>query len=82
MVDNGFPINFIKASPQFDGALLDSNQGVSNYHSFQAQITLRPTQGVSFQSTYTWAKNLGWGNGYNDPRDLHENYTLLGGAQA
>jgi hypothetical protein len=77
--ENGFPIDFIKASPQFDGALLDSNQGVSNYHSFQAQITLRPTHGINFQSTYTWSKNLGWGNGFNDPRDLHENYTLLSG---
>jgi hypothetical protein len=79
MVDNGFPINYIKASPQFNGATLNSNQGVSNYHSFQAQVTLRPTHGVNFQSTYTWAKNLGWGTGYNDPRDLHENYTLLSG---
>lgn len=79
MVDNGFPMNFIKASPQFDGATLDTNQGVSNYHSFQAQVTLRPTHGINFQSTYTWSKNLGWGNGYTDPRDLHADYSLLGG---
>jgi hypothetical protein len=77
--ENGFPINFIKASPQFNQATLDSNQGVSNYHSFQAQVTLRPVHGFSFQSTYTWAKNLGWGNGYSDPRALHEDYTLQSG---
>jgi hypothetical protein len=79
MVDNGFPMNFIKASPQFDGATMDTNQGVSNYHSFQGQITLRPTHGINFQSTYTWSKNLGWGNGYSDPRNLHNDYTLIGG---
>lgn len=79
MVDNGFPVNFIKASPQFDSAIMENNQGVSNYHSLQAQVTLRPTHGVNVQSTYTWSKNLGWGNGYQDPTDLRQNYTLLAG---
>ncbi|MDM7997409.1 MAG: carboxypeptidase-like regulatory domain-containing protein [Acidobacteriota bacterium] len=76
--DNGFPVNFIKASPQFNSATLYENQGYSNYHSFQAQVTLRPIHGISFQSTYTWSKNLGNSGGLAaDPRDLRTGYVLL-----
>lgn len=76
---NGFPINFIKASPQFNNATLYENQGYSNYHSFQAQVTLRPTHGISFQSTYTWSKNLANAGGISpDPRNLRGLYTLSG----
>jgi len=77
--DNGFPVNFIKASPQFHTATLYENQGYANYHSFQAQVTLRPTHGVNFQSTYTWSKNLGNSGGLApDPRDLGTGYVLQG----
>jgi len=31
----------------------------NNYHSMEAQVTLRPVHGISMQSTYTWSKNLG-----------------------
>jgi hypothetical protein len=79
MVKNGFPVNFIAANPQFDSALLDNNQGTYNYHSLQAQVTLRPTRGINFQSTYTWSKNLGWGNTYRNPLDLHADYALQQG---
>jgi hypothetical protein len=79
MVDNGFPVNFIKASPQFHTATLYENQGYANYHSFQGQITLRPTHGVYFQSTYTWSKNLGNSGGLSpDPRNLGTGYVLQG----
>ena len=79
MVVNGFPVNFIKASPQFDDAFMYSNQGHSNYHSFQAQVTLRPTHGLDFQSTYTWSKNLGISGAVGtDPADLFGDYGLLG----
>jgi hypothetical protein len=75
--DNGFPVNFIKASPQFNTATLYENKGYANYHSFQAQITLRPTHGLYFQSTYTWSKNLGNSGGLSpDPRDLSTGYVL------
>ena len=81
--DNGFPINFIKASPQFNNATLFENKGYANYHSFQAQVTLRPTHGLSFQSTYTWSKNLGNSGGLSpDPRDLSTGYTLQGSDRA
>jgi hypothetical protein len=75
---NGFPENFIKANPQFNNATYEWNGGHSNYHSFQAQVTLRPTHGVEFMSTYTWAKNLGvdGGAGY-DPRDRWADYSLM-----
>ena len=78
ITDNGFPVNFFKASPQFSGATLFDNQGSANYHSFQAQVTLRPTYGVYFQSTYTWSKNLGNSGGLSpDPRDMSTGYVLL-----
>lgn len=77
--DNGFPVNFIKASPQFASATLYENQGYANYHSFQAQVTLRPTHGIYFQSTYTWSKNLGNSGGLSpDPRVLSGGYVLQG----
>jgi hypothetical protein len=77
MVDNGFPVNFIKASPQFNTATLYENKGYANYHSFQLQITLRPTRGLSLQSTYTLSKNLGNSGGLSpDPRNLATGYTL------
>lgn len=83
MVDNGFPVNFIKASPQFHTATLYENLGYSNYHSFQGQITIRPTHGISFQSTYTWSKNLGNSGGLSpDPRNLDTGYTLLSSDRA
>jgi hypothetical protein len=77
MVDNGFPVNFIKASPQFNTATLYENKGYANYHSMQLQVTLRPTHGLSFQTTYTLSKNLGNSGGMSpDPRDLATGYAL------
>ena len=40
--------------------LMTNNFG-NNYHSLAAQVTLRPVQGFSTQSTYTWSRNLGAG---------------------
>src|SRR5207247_2502534 len=58
---NGFPENFIVTNPQF-GAVNDMTTLYSNnYHSLETQVTMRPIQGVSVQSTYTWSKNLGTG---------------------
>jgi hypothetical protein len=78
-IRNAFPENFIKTNPQFNNATFQSNGGHTNYHSFQGQITLRPTHGLDFQSTYTWAKSLGIGGGLPfDPRDKWADYTLTG----
>ena len=76
---NGFPENFMKTNPQFNNATFESNGGHTNYHSLQAQVTLRPTHGLDFQSTYTWAKSLGIGGGLPyDPRDKWADYSLTG----
>jgi hypothetical protein len=53
----------------------------NNYHSLETQVTLRPTKGISMQSTYTWSKNLGIfgavGSTYTDPVDRHADYAVL-----
>src|SRR5262249_48487352 len=36
---NGFPENFIKRNPQFNGVALQGNADNSSYHSLQAQFT-------------------------------------------
>jgi hypothetical protein len=76
---NNFPENFISASPQFGTATLQTNTGNTNYHSLQVQATMRPTAGVSFQSTYTWGKLLGSGNTFTLPFDRHSDYGLQTG---
>jgi hypothetical protein len=75
----GLPENFIKTNPQYSTANWMSNLGTSNYNGLQAQVTLRPTHGTSFQGTYTWSRNLGVDPvaGFTDPRNRDLDYTLL-----
>ena len=78
---NGFPENFIRTNPQFGQAHMLASLNTNNYHSLSAALTLRPTRGISLQSTYTWSKNFGvyrrgWPNIYR-PRDRHADYALL-----
>ncbi len=70
---NNFPENFIYTSPQFGSATWVGNLNNSNYHSMQAQLTVRPTHGFSIQTTYTWSKNLG-ALAYTDPRERALDY--------
>ena len=53
----------------------------NNYHSLEAQVTVRPMHGLSMQSTYTWSKNLGIqyavGSTYTNPVDRHADYGPL-----
>jgi len=58
----------------------------TNYHSLQAQATLRPTHGLNFTTTYTWSKNLGikadgsqYGVAWTDPLNRGADYGILGG---
>jgi hypothetical protein len=98
---NGFPENFIMTNPQFSGPVPGfggtpnpgvgylSNMGNSNYHSFQAEVTLRPTHGLSGTANYTWSKDLGvpasipstFGGGFNsaftNPVDRHSDYSIV-----
>ena len=54
----------------------------TNYHSFEAQVTMRLTRGITTQSTYTWSKNLGtagaYGLGptYTNPINRHADYSV------
>jgi hypothetical protein len=71
-----FPENYIVANPQLSTATYISNLGSSNYHSLQVQFSMRPVQGISFQTTYGWAKTLGLiPQGYTDPLDRDADYT-------
>jgi hypothetical protein len=79
---NNFPENFIVANPQFGTVNLLTNPYSNNYHSLETQVTLRPTQGVSLQATYTWSKNLGVGQAgglgatYTTLADRHADYAM------
>jgi hypothetical protein len=80
-----FPDNFIFTNPQFGvpagnpagAAAIYGNNNHSNYHSLQGQVTLRPTQGLNFQATYTWSRNLGM-LGTTDPINRAADYGILG----
>jgi hypothetical protein len=74
-----FPENYLVANPQFGSASYRNNNGFSNYHSMQAQMTLRPTYGMSVQTTYTWSKTMSLAAGsanYTDLRDWDKDYQL------
>jgi hypothetical protein len=61
---NNFPENFIAANPQFsdlfntNGIGLRTNLNSSNYHAMQAQFTMRPQSGISYQGTFTWGRSM------------------------
>ena len=74
-----FPENWIVTNPQYNQANLFSNSGSSNYHSLQAQATLRPAYGLSFQGTYIWSKTMSVPTtGYTNPADRQKDYALSG----
>ena len=81
MRHNGFPENFIVTNPQFSNVFMIASVNSNNYHSMEAQVTLRPTRGLSMQSTYTWSKNLGIqyavGSTYTNALDRHADYAPL-----
>ena len=79
-----FAEDYFYASPQFNNGSgtngapnFISNMGHNNYHSMQAQFTLRPVQGISFQSTYTWQKSLtDRFDSYTDPQNRSLDYSF------
>ena len=75
---NGFPENFIATNPQFGTLGFYNNIGYSNYHSMQAQVSLRPVHGFSGQATYSWSKNLGLPPTLTNPVDRAADYTTIG----
>jgi hypothetical protein len=81
---NAFFENFIVTNPQFTTINFITNNAGNNYHSFNAQLTMRPRRGINFQSTYTWSKNLGinailggLGATFTNPVDRRPDYTLM-----
>ena len=63
-----FPEDYFAANSQLNNATYNANLGRSSHHQLQVQMSLRPTHGFSFQSTYTWAKAMQIpGSGYTDP---------------
>ena len=72
------PENYLISNPQVSTANYRTNSSSSNYHSMQAQVTLRPTQGFSATTTYTWSKNMGIpGSGNANPLNRDLDYKLL-----
>ena len=43
---NGFPENFIVTNPQFGNLYMIASVNSNNYHSLEAQVTMRPTHGI------------------------------------
>jgi hypothetical protein len=73
----GFGENFVVANPQFATVNITGNRGYTNYHSMQAQVTMRPTGGLSVSGSYTLSKSLGiTGSNPTDPRDFDADYTV------
>jgi hypothetical protein len=73
----GAPENLIYTNPQYASVSVRRNQDHANYHSMQAQVTMRPTRGLSFQATYTWSRNLSR-QAITDYRDWTADYWLSG----
>jgi len=70
-----FPENYIVANPQLATASYIGGFGKANYHALQAQVTMRPTAGLSFQSTYIFARVLGLVPGnWTDPLNRNADY--------
>ncbi len=53
-----FPEDFMISNPQFASLNYRANLNHSNYNALQAQISARPTQGISLQATWAWAKSM------------------------
>ncbi len=54
----GIPANFFVANPNASFIRLLGNNSMSNYHSLQAELRRRFSNGLQFQADYTWAKAL------------------------
>jgi hypothetical protein len=58
-----FPENYLVNNPQLSGATYIGNLAHSNYHGLQISYNLRPTNGLSVQTTYSWSKSMQLGGG-------------------
>jgi len=82
MRQNNFFENFIVTNPQFGAVNNMTTLYSNNYHSLQTQVTVRPTNGINLESTYTWSKNLGTGQAgglgatFTTLADRHADYSV------
>jgi hypothetical protein len=71
-----FPEDFMISNPQFATLNYRANLNHSNYNALQAQVTARPTNGISLQATWAWAKSMQLSTtDYLDPADRNLNFT-------
>ena len=73
--NGGAPETLIFTNPQYASVEFRTNRRSANYHSMQAQFTMRPAHGLNFQATYTWSRNLGIQT-ISDYRDWKADYRL------
>ena len=69
-----FPEDYLITNAQFNSVTYRTNWNNSYYHSLQGQVTMRPTNGVSVQSTWVWSKTMGNQGTYIDPVNRRLNY--------
>src|SRR5262249_12137908 len=73
--------NYFITNPQWRRAPYTTNLGYSNYNSLEVQLTMRPTHGLSFQSTYGFSKTLSLSTGeqgFTDPLNPAMDYGISG----
>ena len=73
----GAPENFVVENPQYSSVNWQGNLDNANYHSLQAQVTLRPTHNLNLQGTYTFSRNLGYMGTGTSPLNRGLDYGLL-----
>jgi hypothetical protein len=69
-----FAEDYLITNSQFSGITYHANWSYNYYHSVQGQLTARPIQGVSAQSTLVWAKSMGLQGTLIDPSNRELNY--------
>jgi hypothetical protein len=58
-----FPENYLTANPQLSTATFIGNLARSSYHGLQVSYNLRPINGFTVQTTYSWSKSMQLGGG-------------------
>jgi hypothetical protein len=69
-----FAEDYVITNSQFSAITYHANWSYNYYHSVQGQLTARPIQGVSVQSTLVWAKSMGLQGTLIDPTNRELNY--------
>ena len=65
----GLPLNFFRANPQFENAWLLGRNSHSTYHGLKLEVRRRFSEGLQFQTNYTFSKNLTDFEGSDTERD-------------